>query len=39
MIRLIICAFVMGACFGAILMGLCCANNIDAHKKRWWENE
>lgn len=34
-------AFVVGACVGVILMGVCCANslNADPNKKRWWEDE
>jgi hypothetical protein len=30
-------AFLLGICFGALLMGLCCANSRDDHNKRWWE--
>ena len=34
----IVPAFVLGACIGAVIMGVCCANSAE-YRKRWWDDE
>ena len=33
----LVAAFVAGACFGVLLMGICCARGREDKDKRWWD--